>query len=194
MSVRPYRDIDRRLSRKVYVGNVPVGGDAPITVQTMTNTVTSDVKATVEQVQAIERAGADIVRISCPDQESALALKHIIREIEIPVVADIHFHYKRAIEAAESGAACLRINPGNIGSAERVREVIKAAKDHDCSMRIGVHAGSLERDLLEKYGEPSPGAPGGNAPHHAQNLGDHPRFSVLPPSQTRARLPCPAHG
>ena len=157
MSIRPYRDIQRRQCRKVHVGKVPVGGDAPITVQSMTNTVTSDVKATVEQVQALERAGADIVRVSCPDQESALALKDIVRQVEVPIVADIHFHYKRAIEAAESGAACLRINPGNIGSAERVREVIKAAKDHGCSMRIGVNAGSLERDLLEKYGEPCPG-------------------------------------
>src|SRR6202162_517009 len=158
MSVRPYRDIHRRACRKVYVGRVPVGGDAPITVQSMTHTVTSDIKATIEQVQALERAGADIVRVSCPDQESALALKHIVREVDVPIVADIHFHYKRAIEAAESGAACLRINPGNIGSAERVREVVKAAKDHCCSMGLGVHAGALEKDLLEKYGEPSPDA------------------------------------
>ena len=158
MSVRPYRDIHRRQCRQIYVGKVPVGGDAPITVQSMTNTVTHDVRATVEQVQALERAGADIVRVSCPDQESALALKHIVRQVEVPIVADIHFHYKRAIEAAESGAACLRINPGNIGSATRVREVIKAAKDHGCSMRIGVNAGSLERHLLEKYGEPNPEA------------------------------------
>ena len=176
MSVRPYRDIHRRQSRKVHVGNVPVGGDAPITVQTMTNTVTSDVKATIEQVKAIERAGADIVRISCPDQESALALKHVIREIEIPVVADIHFHYKRAIEAAESGAACLRINPGNIGSTERVREVIKAAKDHNCSIRIGVNAGSLERDLLEKYGEPCPEAMVESALNHIKILEDNDFF------------------
>src|SRR5438445_416608 len=170
MSVRPYRDIDRRVCRQIHVGKVPVGGDAPITVQSMTNTVTSDVKATVEQVQALERAGADIVRVSCPDQESALALKHIVRQVEVPIVADIHFHYKRAIEAAESGAACLRINPGNIGSAERVREVIKAAKDHGCSMRIGVNAGSLERDLLEKYGEPCPEAMVESALTHAKIL------------------------
>src|SRR5579872_4336742 len=158
MSVRPYRDIARRRCRQIHVGSVPVGGDAPITVQSMTNTLTHDVKATVDQIHALEAAGADIVRISCPDQESALALKHIVRQVEVPIVADIHFHYKRAIEAAESGAACLRINPGNIGSPERVREVIKAAKDHGCSMRIGVNAGSLERDLLEKYGEPCPEA------------------------------------
>ena len=172
MSVRPYRDIHRRACRTVHVGKVPVGGDAPITVQSMTNTVTSDVKATVEQVQALERAGADIVRVSCPDQESALALKHIVRQVAVPIVADIHFHYKRAIEAAESGAACLRINPGNIGSAERVREVIKAAKDHGCSMRIGVNAGSLERDLLEKYGEPCPEAMVESALRHAGILED----------------------
>src|SRR5947199_7147688 len=176
MSVRPYRDIDRRPCRQIYVGKVPVGGDAPISVQSMTNTVTSDVKATVEQVQALARAGADIVRVSCPDQESALALKDIVRQVEVPIVADIHFHYKRAIEAAESGAACLRINPGNIGSAERVREVIKAAKDHGCSMRIGVNAGSLERDLLEKYGEPCPEAMVESALNHAKILEDNDFF------------------
>src|SRR5215208_7354585 len=176
MSVRPYRDIQRRACRKVYVGKVPVGGDAPITVQSMTNTVTSDVKATVEQVRALERAGADIVRVSCPDQESALALKHIVREVTVPIVADIHFHYRRAIEAAQSGAACLRINPGNIGSSERVREVVKAAKDHGCSMRIGVNAGSLERDLLEKYGEPCPEAMVESALNHAKILEDNDFF------------------
>src|SRR5207302_9748027 len=173
MSVRPSRDILRRTCRTIHVGKVPVGGDAPITVQSMTNTVTSDVKATVEQVQALERAGADIVRVSCPDRESALVLKHNVRQVEVPIVADIHFHYKRAIEAAESGAACLRINPGNIGSAERVREVIKAAKDHGCSMRIGVNAGSLERDLLEKYGEPCPEAMVESALSHAKILEDN---------------------
>src|SRR5579863_2210425 len=176
MSIRPYRDIHRRACRTIHVGKVPVGGDAPITVQSMTNTVTSDVKATVEQVQALERAGADIVRVSCPDQESALALKQIVRQVEVPIVADIHFHYKRAIEAAESGAACLRINPGNIGSAERVREVIKAAKDHGCSMRIGVNAGSLEKDLLEKYGEPCPEAMVESALDHARILEDNDFF------------------
>src|SRR5204862_6543314 len=146
MSLRPYRDIHRRQCRKVHVGNVPVGGDAPITVQSMTNTVTSDVEATVAQVRALEEAGADIVRISCPDQESALALREIVRQVTVPIVADIHFHYKRAIEAAESGAACLRINPGNIGSAARVREVIKAAKDHGRPMRIGGHAGPRDAE------------------------------------------------
>ena len=176
MSVRPYRDIHRRTCRKIYVGKVPVGGDAPITVQSMTNTVTSDVKATIAQVQALEQAGADIVRVSCPDQESALALKEIVRHATVPIVADIHFHYKRAIEAAESGAACLRINPGNIGSSARVREVIKAAKDHGCSMRIGVNAGSLERDLLERYGEPCPEAMVESALNHAKILEDNDFF------------------
>ncbi len=176
MSVRPYRDIHRRVCRKIHVGKVPVGGDAPITVQSMTNTVTSDVKATVEQIQALERAGADIVRVSCPDQELALALKDIVREATVPIVADIHFHYKRAIEAAKSGATCLRINPGNIGSAARVREVIKAAKDHGCSMRIGVNAGSLERDLLERYGEPCPEAMVESALNHAKILEDNDFF------------------
>jgi (E)-4-hydroxy-3-methylbut-2-enyl-diphosphate synthase len=173
MSVRPYRDITRRKSRQIHVGRVPVGGDAPITVQTMTNTLTHDVEATVAQVLAAEAAGADIVRVSCPDQESALALKQIVPRVHVPIVADIHFHYKRAIEAAQSGAACLRINPGNIGSAERVREVVKAAKDHGCSMRIGVNAGSLERDLLERYGEPCPEAMVESALTHAKILEDH---------------------
>ncbi len=156
--IRPWRDIDRRKSRKIKVGPVEVGGDAPISVQTMTNTITSDARATIEQVLRCAEAGADIVRVSCPDVESTAALKEIVRESPVPIVADIHFHYKRAIEAAEAGAACLRINPGNIGSQERVREVIRAAKDHGCSMRIGVNAGSLEKHLLEKYAEPCPEA------------------------------------
>ena len=156
--IRPWRNIYRRESRQIMVGNVPVGGGAPISVQTMTNTDTSDVKATVAQVQAAADAGADIVRVSVPDEASSKALKEIVRESPVPIVADIHFHYKRGIESAEAGAACLRINPGNIGSQDRVREVIKAARDHGCSMRIGVNAGSLERHLLEKYGEPTPDA------------------------------------
>ena len=156
--VRPWRNIDRRKSRQIMVGSVPVGGDAPITVQTMTNTPTTDVRATIEQVQRAAEAGADIVRISVPDQDSSRALREIVRESPVPIVADIHFHYKRGIEAAEAGAACLRINPGNIGDESRVREVIKAARDHNCSIRIGVNAGSLERHLLEKYGEPCPDA------------------------------------
>ena len=157
-SVRPWRNIYRRKSRQIYVGNVPVGGDAPISVQTMTNTLTTDAAATIAQVLAAAEAGADIVRVSVPDEGSAKALREIVKESPVPIVADIHFHYKRGIEAAEAGAACLRINPGNIGSEARVREVIKAARDHNCSMRIGVNAGSLEKHLLEKYGEPCPEA------------------------------------
>ena len=176
MSVRPYRDIARRQCRQIHVGNVAVGGDAPITVQSMTNTLTSDPAATIDQVRALERAGADIVRVSCPDEDSTAALARIVREVDVPIVADIHFHYKRAIEAAEAGAACLRINPGNIGAAERVREVVKAAKDHGCSMRIGVNAGSLERDLLEKYGEPCPEAMVESALDHARILEDNDFF------------------
>jgi len=156
--IRPWRNIERRKSRQIMVGKVAVGGDAPISVQTMTNTITSDVAATLEQVQRCAVAGADIVRISTPDEDSTCALKAIVAESPVPIVADIHFHYKRAIEAAEAGAACLRINPGNIGDAKRVAEVVRAAKDHGCSIRIGVNAGSLERHLLEKYGEPCPDA------------------------------------
>jgi (E)-4-hydroxy-3-methylbut-2-enyl-diphosphate synthase len=157
-SIRPWRQIDRRPSRKIHVGSVAVGGDAPISVQTMTNTLTTDVAGTIAQVQACAEAGADIVRVSVPDEASSKALREITAESPVPIVADIHFHYRRGIEAAEAGAACLRINPGNIGSADRVREVIAAARDHGCSIRIGVNAGSLERHLLEKYGEPCPEA------------------------------------
>ncbi len=173
MSYRPYQDITRRPSRRVMVGAVPVGGGAPITVQTMTNTLTTDVAGTVAQIRRAEAAGVDIVRVSCPDQESARALADIVRQVRVPIVADIHFHYRRAIEAAESGAACLRINPGNIGSDDRVREVIKAARDHGCSMRIGVNAGSLEKHLLEKYGEPNPEALVESALYHANILQQH---------------------
>ena len=157
-AVRPWRSIDRRISRKIMVGAVPVGGDAPITVQTMTNTLTSDISATLQQILNCVEVGADIVRVSCPDKESTKALKEICKESPVPIVADIHFHYQRALEAAEAGAACLRINPGNIGSASRVSEVVKAAKDFGCSMRIGVNAGSLEKHLLDKYAEPCPDA------------------------------------
>jgi (E)-4-hydroxy-3-methylbut-2-enyl-diphosphate synthase len=156
--VRPWRNIERRPSRRIMVGSVPVGGGAPISVQTMTNTLTTDVAGTVAQVLAAVEAGADIVRVSTPDEESTRALREIVRESPVPIVADIHFHYRRAIEAAEAGAACLRINPGNIGSRERVREVVKAARDHGCAIRIGVNAGSLERHLLERYAEPCPEA------------------------------------
>jgi (E)-4-hydroxy-3-methylbut-2-enyl-diphosphate synthase len=163
----------RRASRQIHVGDMLVGGNAPISVQSMTNTPTTDVAATVAQVHALTAAGADIVRVSCPDEESTAALAEIVRQSEVPVVADIHFHYRRAIEAAKAGAACLRINPGNIGSAQRVREVVKAARDHGCSMRIGVNAGSLERNLLEKYGEPCPEAMVESALAHAAILEDN---------------------
>ena len=173
MSIRPYRDIVRRKSRRIMVGSVPVGGDSPITVQPMTNTLTADAAATIDQVRRCEEAGVDIIRVSCPDEESTAALPAIVKAARVPIVADIHFHYRRAIEAAQAGAACLRINPGNIGSADRVREVVQAAKDHGCSMRIGVNAGSLEKDLLEKYGEPCPEAMVESALDHARILQDH---------------------
>ena len=172
VSIRPWRDIERRKSRQIMVGNVPVGGDAPITVQTMTNTLTTDVKSTIAQVLECAEAGADIIRISCPDEASTTALKEIVKESPIPIIADIHFHYKRGIEAAEAGAACLRINPGNIGSPQRVLEVVKAAKDNNCSMRIGVNGGSLEKHLLEKYAEPCPDALVESALAHARVLED----------------------
>ncbi len=171
--IRPWRNIDRRKSRQIHVGGVPVGGDAPISVQTMTNTLTTDIKGTIEQVQAAAEAGADIVRVSVPDQDSARALKEITRESPVPIVADIHFHYKRGIEAAEAGAACLRINPGNIGSQDRVKEVIRAARDHNCSIRIGVNAGSLEKHLLDKYGEPCPDAMVESGMDHIKILEDN---------------------
>jgi (E)-4-hydroxy-3-methylbut-2-enyl-diphosphate synthase len=171
--VRPWRAIDRRVSRKIRVGDVEVGGDAPITVQSMTNTLTADAAATIDQIRRLEEAGADIVRVSCPDQDSTAAFKTIAKAAKIPLVADIHFHYKRGIEAAQAGAACLRINPGNIGSPARVKEVIQAARDHGCSMRIGVNAGSLEPHLLEKYGEPCPEAMVESALDHARILQDN---------------------
>ena len=173
MSIRPYRDIVRRKSRKIRVGSVEVGGDSAVTVQSMTNTLTSDANATIRQIKQLEAVGADIVRVSCPDEESTAALKAIVRASQVPIVADIHFHYKRAIEAAKAGAACLRINPGNIGSAQRVRDVVQAAKDHGCSMRIGVNAGSLEKELLERYGEPCPEAMVESALNHARILEDN---------------------
>ncbi|MCH8202674.1 MAG: flavodoxin-dependent (E)-4-hydroxy-3-methylbut-2-enyl-diphosphate synthase [Proteobacteria bacterium] len=172
MSVRPYRDIYRRECRQIMVGDVPVGGNAPISVQSMTNTLTSDAAATIAQIRELEEAGADIVRVSCPDEASTAAMKEICKAAEVPIVADIHFHYKRALEAADAGVACLRINPGNIGSPERVKEVVAAAKANGCSMRIGVNAGSLERHLLEKYGEPCPEAMVESALDHARMLED----------------------
>ena len=169
---RPWRRIDRRVSRKIRVGSVEVGGDAPISVQSMTNTLTADAGATIDQIRQLEEAGADIVRVSCPDEESTAAMPAITKASKVPIVADIHFHYKRGIEAAQAGAACLRINPGNIGSPARVKEVVQAARDHGCSMRIGVNAGSLERNLLEKYGEPCPDAMVESALFHARILQD----------------------
>ncbi len=158
MEVRPHRKINRRKTKEIKVGNVSVGGESKVSVQSMTNTLTTNIKETIKQIHLLEEAGADIVRVSCPDEESTRALKDIVKEIKAPIVADIHFHYKRAIEAAKMGASCLRINPGNIGSSNRVLEVVKAAKDNNCSIRIGVNAGSLDKTLLEKYKEPCPEA------------------------------------
>ena len=158
MSIRPFRDIKRRKTKTINVGTVKVGGENPISVQSMTNTLTSDVKSTIKQIQEIQFEGADIVRVSCPDESSSKALKEITKHVDIPIVADIHFHYKRAIEAAENGASCLRINPGNIGDKKKIIEVIKSAKDNNCSIRVGVNAGSLEKDILEKFKEPCPEA------------------------------------
>ena len=158
MSIRPFRDINRKKTKEINVGNLKIGGDNPISVQSMTNTLTKDVKSTVKQIIEIENAGADLVRVSCPDKESTEALKQIVKQVKVPIVADIHFHYKRAIEAAENGANCLRINPGNIGDRQKIKEVIKAAKNNGCAIRVGVNAGSLEKDILEKYKEPCPEA------------------------------------
>ena len=158
MSIRPFRDIKRRKTKTINLGNVKVGGDNPISVQSMTNTLTTDIKGTIKQINEIQNEGADLVRVSCPDEASSKALREIVRNVNIPIIADIHFHYKRAIEAAESGASCLRINPGNIGDKKKIKEVIAAAKDYDCSIRVGVNAGSLEKDILEKFKEPCPEA------------------------------------
>ena len=158
MSIRPFRDIKRRKTKVVSVGGVKIGGDNPISVQSMTNTLTSDIEKTIRQINDIHQEGADIVRVSCPDKESTLALKEITKSVSVPIVADIHFHYKRAIEAAENGASCLRINPGNIGDETKIHEILSAAKNNGCSIRIGVNAGSLEEDILEKYKEPCPDA------------------------------------
>jgi len=169
-SVRPWRMIERRKSRKIKVGDLEVGGDAPISVQTMTNTVTADAGATIDQIRRCEDAGVDLVRVSCPDEASTAAFREIARAATVPLIADIHFHYKRGIEAAEAGAACLRINPGNIGSMDRVKDVVQAARDNGCAIRIGVNAGSLEKHLLEKYGEPCPEAMVESALDHARIL------------------------
>ena len=177
MQVRPHRIINRKKTREIKVGNISVGGGSPISVQSMTNTITSDVKSTVKQILSLEEAGADIVRVSCPDESSAKALKHIVKEVKVPIVADIHFHYKRAIEAAEMGASCLRINPGNIGSRDRVLEVVKAAKNNNCSIRVGVNAGSLDKSLLEKYKEPCPEALVESANYNIKLLEDNEFFN-----------------
>ena len=170
--IRPWRQITRRKSRQIMVGDVAVGGDAPISVQSMTNTLTSNAQATIAQILDLEQAGADIVRVSCPDEDSTKALREIVANVSVPIVADIHFHYKRAIEAAKNGAACLRINPGNIGGQNRVKEVVQAARDNNCSIRIGVNAGSLEKELLDKYAEPCPEAMVESALMHAKMLED----------------------
>ena len=177
MEIRPHRIINRKKTRKIKVGNISVGGNSQISVQSMTNTLTTDIKRTVQQIKVLENAGADIVRVSCPDEESTKALKHIVKEIKAPIVADIHFHYKRAIEAAKMGASCLRINPGNIGSKDRILEVVKAAKDNNCSIRIGVNAGSLEKKLLEKFKEPCPEALVESAMYNIKLLEDNDFFN-----------------
>ena len=204
--VRPWRHIERRPSRQIRVGDVLVGGGAPISVQSMTNTLTSDAAATLDQIRQLEEAGADIVRVSCPDEDSTKAFRTIAREARVPLVADIHFHYRRGIEAAEAGAACLRINPGNIGPIDRVKEVVQAARDHGCSMRIGVNAGSLEKHLLEKYGEPCPEAMVESALDHARILQDldfhefkisvkasDPFLTVAAYQQLAEAIDCPLH-
>ncbi len=177
MNVRPHRIINRRKTKEIKVGNVSVGGKSLISVQSMTNTLTTDIKATIIQIRKLEEAGADIVRVSCPDENSTKSLKEIVKEVNVPLVADIHFHYKRAIEAAEMGASCLRINPGNIGSKDRILEVVKAAKDNGCSIRIGVNAGSLDKSLLEKYKEPCPEALVESAQYNIKLLEDNDFFN-----------------
>ncbi len=177
MQIRPHRIIKRKFTKKISVGNIKVGGDSPITVQSMTNTLTTDIEGTIKQIHLLEEAGADIVRVSCPDEESTMSLKHIVKRVSVPIVADIHFHYKRAIEAAEMGASCLRINPGNIGSNERILEVIKAAKNNNCSIRIGVNAGSLDKKILEKYKEPCPEALVESAKNNIKILEDNDFFN-----------------
>ena len=177
MEIRPHRIIHRKKTRKIKVGNISVGGNSPISVQSMTNTLTTDIKNTIKQIHSLEDAGADIVRVSCPDENSTKSLREIVKEVKAPIVADIHFHHKRAIEAAEMGASCLRINPGNIGSKDRVLEVVKAAKDNNCSIRIGVNAGSLDKELLEKYKEPCPEALVESADYNIKLLEDNDFFN-----------------
>ena len=177
MSIRPFRDIKRKKTKVINVGDVKIGGDNPITVQSMTNTLTTDIKATIKQINEIYNEGADLVRVSCPDESSSKALKEIVKEVNIPIIADIHFHYKRAIEAAENGASCLRINPGNIGDKKKIYEVLQSAKDNNCSVRIGVNAGSIEKDILEKFKEPCPEALVESALRNIQILEDQDFFN-----------------
>ncbi|MEC7143649.1 MAG: flavodoxin-dependent (E)-4-hydroxy-3-methylbut-2-enyl-diphosphate synthase [Pseudomonadota bacterium] len=177
MEIRPHRIIRRKKTKKISVGNVSVGGDSKISVQSMTNTLTTNIKETINQINSLEKAGADIVRVSCPDEGSTQSLKKIVKEVNVPLVADIHFHHKRAIEAAKMGASCLRINPGNIGNKDRIVEVIKAAKDYNCSIRIGVNAGSLDKSLLEKYKEPCPEALVESAEYNIKLLEDNSFFN-----------------
>ena len=177
MSIRPFRDIKRKKTKVINVGDVKIGGDNPITVQSMTNTLTTDIKATIKQINEIHNEGADLVRVSCPDESSSKALKEIVKNVDIPIIADIHFHYKRAIEAAENGASCLRINPGNIGDKKKIYEVLQSAKDNNCSIRIGVNAGSLEKDILEKFKEPCPEALVESALRNIQILEDQDFFN-----------------
>ena len=177
MEIRPHRTINRKKTKKIMIGQVPVGGNSIISVQSMTNTITSDISGTIKQIIDLEKAGADIVRVSCPDEPSTLAIKEIVKEVNVPIVADIHFHHKRAIEAAKNGASCLRINPGNIGASDRVVEIIKAAKDYNCAIRIGVNAGSLDKKLLEKYKEPCPEALVESAMYNVKIMEDNDFFN-----------------
>ena len=178
MNIRPFRNIERRKTKEIKVGNLKIGGGNPISVQSMTNTLTKNAKATINQINEIAKAGADLVRVSCPDEDSTKVLKEIVKSVDIPLVADIHFHYKRAIEAATNGAHCLRINPGNIGDKNKVREIIKAAKDNNCSVRVGVNAGSLEKDILEKFKEPCPEALVESALRNIEILEDQDFFNL----------------
>ena len=178
MSIRPFRDINRNKTKEINVGNVLIGGNNPISVQSMTNTLTTDVKATIKQIDQIIKKGGDLVRVSVPDKESSNALKEITKHSTIPIIADVHYHYKRALEAADNGAKCLRINPGNIGDKNKIREIIKAAKNNDCAIRVGVNAGSLEKDLLEKYKEPCPEALVDSALRNIKILEDEEFFNI----------------
>ena len=178
MSIRPFRDINRNQTKEIKVGDVLIGDKNPISVQSMTNTLTTDVKATIKQIDQIIEKGGDLVRVSVPDKDSSKALKEITRHSSIPIIADVHYHYKRALEAADNGAKCLRINPGNIGDKNKIKEIIKAAKNNDCAIRVGVNAGSLENELLEKYKEPCPEALVDSALRNIKILEDEDFFNI----------------